>query len=160
MELQIKTATEDLLAGLQLEEASCAVARKVEQDGEELEHYSVEIKTTDAPLLIGKHGDNLNAFQHLLRMISGKKADELNRKIMVFVDVDGYRKRQDDDAVELACRRAEQVRTSGNPVKLQPMSGFMRRLIHLELAKPEWDDVFTESIGNSRFRAIVIKKQE
>ncbi|MCF7836718.1 KH domain-containing protein [Candidatus Gracilibacteria bacterium] len=160
MELQIKTATEDLLAGLQLEEASCTVARKVEQDGEELEHYSVEIKTTDAPLLIGKHGDNLNAFQHLLRMISSKKADELNRKIMVFVDVDGYRRRQDDDAVELACRRAEQVRASGNPVKLQSMSGFMRRLIHLELAKPEWDDVVTESVGSARFRAIVIKKKD
>ncbi len=159
MELKIKSLTEDLLAGLQLDEASCSVSRREVEEGEVLEHYSVEIKTTDAPLLIGKHGDNLNAFQHLLRLASSREADELNRKITIFVDVDGYRKRKEDDAVELACRRAEQVRTSGNPVKLAPMSGFLRRLVHLELAKPEWEDITTESTGSRGFRAIVIKKQ-
>lgn len=158
MELQIKSLAEDFLAGLQLDEASCSVNRRVEEEGEELEHYLVEIKTTDAPLLIGKHGDNLNAFQHLLRLAASKKADELNRRITLFVDVDGYRKRKEDDAVDLATRRATQVRETGNPSKLPPMSGFMRRLVHLELAKPEWEDVVTESIGRAGFRAIVIKK--
>ncbi len=160
MEFKIKSLAEDLLAGLQLEEASCSVERRTDKDGEELEHYSVEIKTTDAPILIGKHGDNLNAFQHLLYLAASKEADELNRRITIFVDVDGYRKQKEYDAVDLAKRRAEQVRTSGNSVKLSPMSGFMRRLIHLELAKPEWDDVITESTGSFGHRAIVIKKKE
>jgi len=159
MELKIKSIAEDLLAGLQLEEASCLVSRREEDEGD-LEHYSVEIKTTDAPLLIGKHGDNLNAFQHLLRLAASRAADELNRKITLVVDVDGYRKRKEEDAVELAKRRATQVRESGNPVKLPPMSGFMRRLVHLELAKPEWDDVITESAGNSGYRAVVIKRKD
>ncbi|MFH1546606.1 MAG: R3H domain-containing nucleic acid-binding protein [Patescibacteria group bacterium] len=159
MELTIKTAAEDLLAGLQLEEASVRVERKTQEDGEELEHYLVEIKTTDAPLLIGKHGDNLEAFQHILRLAASKKAETLNRQITLVVDVDGYRKRKEEDAVELAKRRAEQVRTSGNSVKLPPMSGFMRRLVHLELAKPEWDDIQTESVGNFGYRAVVIKSK-
>jgi len=159
MELIIKSATENLLAGLQLEEASCMVSRNAEKTDEELEHYLVNIKTTDAPLLIGKYGDNLDAFQHLLRLITGKKADELNRRITVLVDVDGYRKRKDDEFVDLARRRAEQVRSSGNSVKLPPMSGFVRRLVHLELMKPEWDDVMTESVGIGRFRAVMIKQK-
>jgi spoIIIJ-associated protein len=159
MELAIKSTAEDLLAGLQLEEASCMVNRRdQENDKDGLEHYAVEIKTTDAPLLIGKHGDNLNAFQHILRLAASQKADELNRKITLIVDVDGYRKRKEDDVIDLAKRRAEQVRESGNPVKLPPMSGFMRRLVHMELAKPEWDDVTTESAGDRGYRAIVIKK--
>ncbi|MBU1089789.1 KH domain-containing protein [Patescibacteria group bacterium] len=159
MELTIKTAAEDLLAGLQLEEASVRVERKIQEDGEELEHYLVEVKTTDAPLLIGKHGDNLEAFQHILRLAASKKAEELNRRITLVVDVDGYRKRKEEDAVELAKRRAEAVRASGNSVKLPPMSGFMRRLVHLELAKPEWDDIQTESVGNFGYRAVVIKSK-
>lgn len=158
MELQIKTLTEDFLAGLQLDEASCSVSRRVEVEGEELEHYFVQIKTTDAPLLIGRHGDNLEAFQHLLRLAASKKAEELNRRVTLFVDIDGYRKRKEDEAVELAQRRALQVRTTGNPVKLPPMDGFLRRLVHLELAKPEWEDVTTESAGRAGFRAVVIKK--
>ncbi len=158
MELAIKSIAEDFLAGLQLEEASVLVSRRVEEEGEELEHYSVDVKTTDAPLLIGKHGDNLEAFQHILRLAASKKADDLNRRSTLVVDVDGYRKRKEEDALDLAKRRAEQVRMSGNPVKLPSMSGFMRRLVHLELAKPEWEDLLTESTGERGFRAVVIKK--
>jgi len=160
MELQIKTIAEDFLVGLQLDEASVRVERKEAVEGEELEHYFVEIRTTDAPILIGRHGDNLNAFQHLLRIAASRKAEELNRKITLVVDVDGYLKRKEDDAVTLAVRRAEQVRTTGNPNKLPPMSGFMRRLVHLELAKPEWDDIATESTGRAGLRAIVIRKAD
>lgn len=160
MELVIKSAAEDILAGLCLDEASVRVERRDETPEEELERYFVEIKTTDAPLLIGKHGDNLAAFQHVLKKIAGKKSEELNRKIAVIVDVDGYLKRKEEEAVDLAKRRAEQVRTSGNPVKLPSMSGFIRRLVHLELAKPEWEDVVTESTGERNYRAIVIKRKE
>ncbi|MCK5472202.1 KH domain-containing protein [Candidatus Gracilibacteria bacterium] len=159
MELTIKSAAEDMLAGLQLDEASVLVKRREDKEGSDFEAYLVEIKTTDAPLLIGKHGDNLEAFQHILRLVASKKAEELNRRITLVVDVDGYRKKKEEEAIELAKRRAEQVRTSGNPVKLPPMSGFMRRLVHLELVKPEWDDLTTESTGNFGYRAVVIKKK-
>ncbi len=159
MELTIKSAAEDMLAGLQLDEASVLVKRREDEEGREVETYLVEIKTTDASLLIGKHGDNLEAFQYILRFVANKKAEELNRRVTLVVDVDGYRKKKEEEAVELAKRRAEQVRTSGNPVKLSPMSGFMRRLVHLELAKQEWDDIITESTGNSGYRAVVIKKK-
>jgi spoIIIJ-associated protein len=160
MELHIKSIAEDFLAGLQLEKASCVVSRRETEEDEDLEHYYVEIKTTDAPLLIGKHGDNLNAFQHLLRIAANKQVKELNRKVTIFVDVDGYRKRKEEDVVCLAIRRAQQVKDSGNSAKLPPMSGFMRRLIHLELAKPEWGDVVTESTGSFGYRAIVIRRKE
>jgi len=158
MELTIKTLAEDFLVGLQLDEASVRVVRKEKVDDNEFEHYLVEIKTTDAPLLIGRRGDNLTAFQHLLRLASSRKADELNRRITLVVDVDGYLKRKENDAIELGIRRALQVRETGNPVKLPPMSGFMRRLVHLELAKPEWEDITSESTGRAGFRAIVVKK--
>jgi len=157
MELVIKSTAEDILAALKLDEASVIVRRKEEQEGD-LEHYFVEVKTTDAPLLIGKHGDNLHAFQHLLRLIASKKGEELNRKVTLIADVDGYRKRREEESIELALRRAEQVRTSGNSVKLPPMSSFVRRLVHLELKKPEWEDIITESTGDRGFRAVVIKK--
>ena len=160
MELAIKEIVLDLLAYLKFEEASARVERQTDRESEdsEVEQYLVEIDTTAAPLLIGRHGDNLRAFQHILKMIVSKKAQEFNRKASVLVDVDGYRKRQEEESLELAMRRAEQVRRSGNPIKLPPMSGYQRRLIHLELMK--YDDLETDSTGEGRFRAIVIKRKE
>lgn len=158
MELVIKTAAEDILAGLQVDEATVRVERLPQSEEEELEQYLVEISTTDAPLLIGRHGDNLQAFQHILKLIVGKKSQELNRRITILVDVDGYLKRKQEEAVELAVRRAQQVRSSGNPVRLPPMSGYLRRLIHLEFTKPEWEDIVTESMGERGYRAVVLKK--
>ena len=160
MELIIKEVALDLLAGLKFDEASVRVERRQDQEDSEIEHYSVSVQTSSAPLLIGRHGDNLSSFQHVLKMIVSKKAQELNRKVTVFVDVDGYRKRQEEELIELALRRAEQVRQSGNSIKLPPMSGYQRRLVHLELMKPEWaDDIETESTGERGYRAVVIKRK-
>jgi spoIIIJ-associated protein len=158
MELVIKTAAEDILAGLQVDEATVRVERLAQSEEEELEQYLVEISTTDAPLLIGRHGDNLQAFQHILKLMVGKKSQELNRRITILVDIDGYLKRKQEEAVELAVRRAQQVRSSGNSIKLPPMSGYLRRLIHMEFTKPEWEDVTTESTGERGYRAVVLKK--
>lgn len=158
MELVIKSAAEDILAALQLDEASVRVQRKEQIEGTDLEQYLVDIKTTDAPILIGSHGESLRALQHLLRLVTSKKAKELNRKITLLVDIDGYRQRQEEEFIALALRRAEQVRTSGNPIKLPPMSSYQRRLIHIELAKEQWTDIVTDSIGARGLRAVVIKK--
>lgn len=160
MELVIKEVALDLLLGLKVEEASVRVTREVVSDKDGFESYRVDVTTTDAPLVIGRRGETLLSFQHVLRLIAEKRADQIHgRKITLVVDVDGYRKRQEEEALELASRRAEIVRSSGNSVKLPSMSPYLRRLVHVFFTTPEWEDIATESTGVGAFRAVVLKKR-
>jgi spoIIIJ-associated protein len=160
MELTIKETALSILTALKLEKPNVRVHRKTEKEEVEntIERYYLEIITTEAPLLIGRHGENLDAFKHILKIIINKKAFELERKVALFVDVDGYLQQKDEQILNLARRRATQVLTNGNLVKLQSMSSYTRRLIHLELRKPEWDGLTTESIGEGKSRTLIIKK--
>lgn len=160
MELIIKNIALDLLSALKVEEATVNVRREETPEGRNGEYYAVEISSSDSPLLIGRHGESLAAFQHILKMIAGDRAEkEHQRKIIIRVDIDGYRKRQEEEAIDLARRRAEQVRTTGNPVRLPPMEPYFRRAVHLYLMNAGWDDIIAESNGFGSSRAIMIKKK-
>ena len=81
MQVRIETFFRDL--GITLE--SCSV----KEDGDDL---SVELRTPDSPLLIGMHGKNLEAFQHILGRIAEK---ELGRFIHLHLEVNDYMKAKD-----------------------------------------------------------------
>jgi spoIIIJ-associated protein len=116
---------------------------------------SVEVKLSDpkdSNYLIGKHGKNLAAFQHLCRVLIKKKTIE---KISFSVDINDYRNGQRQTIIKIAREMAKKAMDDKKAVVLRPMSAFERRLVHIELEKIE--GVKTESLGEGDDRKVVIK---
>ncbi len=108
-------------------------------------------------ILIGEHGNNLSALEHLVKKIikkrHGGKDDE--GAISFTLDINDYRMRRLGDLKLDIKDAAKQVRVSGHEVPLRPMSSFERRMVHLLLA--EYPDIATESVGREPARRVVIK---
>ena len=111
---------------------------------------------TDSPaLLIGKHGQTLDAIERLLNCIINKASLVKKR---VFVDTEGYRGRREDRLIEMARQVAEKVRYTDREVVLAPMSARDRRVIHVALK--EDDIVSTYSQGEGEMRRVVVTTQQ
>lgn len=107
-------------------------------------------------MLIGKNGQNLNAFEHLIKLIINRKAGGEEQKRNVFVvDINDYRKTKAKYILDLARSAAQKVISSRRAEALLPMSAYERRLVHTELAA--YQELQTESIGEEPHRRIVIK---
>lgn len=116
--------------------------------------YRVDIDTDEAATLIGYHGETIYALQHLLKTLVWRKTNE---NIFIILDVDSYRKRQEESVLALAMRKVEAARKTMETQTLPAMSPYFRRVIHMALAKPEFSDIVTESIGEGEHRAVTIK---
>ena len=111
---------------------------------------------TDSPaLLIGKHGQTLDAIERLLNCIVNKAS--LVRK-RVFVNTEGYRERREERLIEMAHQVAEKVRYTDREVVLAPMSARDRRIIHVTLKGDEV--VSTYSQGEGEMRRVVVTTQQ
>ena len=111
---------------------------------------------TDSPaLLIGKHGQTLDAIERLLNCIVNK-ASLVKRR--VFVNTEGYRERREERLMEMAHQVAEKVRYTDRDIVLAPMSARDRRIIHVTLKEDEV--VSTYSQGEGEMRRIVVTTQQ
>ena len=115
----------------------------------------LNILTETPALLIGKHGQTLDAIERILNCIINK-ASLVKRR--VFVDTQGYRKRREERLVEMAREVAEKVKYTDRDVVLAPMSARDRRIIHVTLK--EDDVVFTYSQGDGDMRRVVVTTQQ
>ena len=115
----------------------------------------LNILTNSPALLIGKHGQTLDAIERLLNCIVNK-ASLVKRR--VFVDTEGYRERREERLIEMAHQMADQVKYSNREIALAPMSARDRRIIHVALK--EDDVVSTYSQGEGDMRRVVITTQE
>lgn len=123
-----------------------------DQNSEE-ENYSCNVLVSDdSNLLIGQHGINLQALQHIARLLVRKKISD---KIKFTLDVNSYREQKNQSVIELAKQAALQAVSEKRAVVMKPMSTYERRLVHMELAKNT--EVLTESIGEGESRKVVIK---
>jgi spoIIIJ-associated protein len=104
-------------------------------------------------LLIGKHGQTIDAIQYLVNAIVARgRGDE--RKPVV-VDAAGYRARRQSSLDSLAVRNAERAVSSGGAVELEPMTAVERKVVHLRLK--EFPGVSTRSEGTEPNRYVVIE---
>ena len=111
---------------------------------------------TDMPaLLIGKHGQTLDAIERLLNCIINK-ASLVKRR--VFVDTQGYRERREERLIEMAHQVAEKVKYTDRDVVLSPMSARDRRVIHVALKEDAV--VSTYSQGEGEMRRVVVTTQQ
>ena len=118
---------------------------------EDEESLTATCTAADAGLLIGRHGQTIDAIQYLLNAISYRRGEE--RKEVV-VDAAGYRDRRRATLESLALRTAEQVRASGEPAGLEPMTAVERKVVHLALK--ERAGVETRSEGTEPNRYVVV----
>lgn len=119
--------------------------------------YRIDIDSDETALLIGYHGETIYALQHLLKSLAWKKTGE---NVFLVLDVDGYRKRQEDNVIALAKKKAEALRRTASDQILPPMSPYLRRVVHMALAKPEYSDITTESMGEGEDRAVTLKLKQ
>ena len=111
----------------------------------------VEIKGDPTGRLIGRRGQTIEAFEHILSKIV---SHQLRKKITIHVDAEGYRKRLREKLEKLAYQTADYVAETGSARALEPMSSADRRLVHLALR--DRDDVITASEGRGNSRFVVI----
>jgi len=106
----------------------------------------------DLGLLIGRHGQTIDAIQYLANAVAYRAYGD-DRKSVV-VDAAGYRERRRETLEALAMRSAEQAKSTGEPVDLEPMSSIERRIVHLRLQ--DEPGVSTSSEGDEPYRYVVV----
>jgi spoIIIJ-associated protein len=105
----------------------------------------------DMALLIGRHGQTLDAIQELARTAVGRRLDD---RIRVLVDVGDYRKRAEERLVERAREIAERVQRTGEEEQLDPMNAYERKLVHDVIAEFESLESISEGVDPDRFVVI------
>ena len=115
----------------------------------------ITISGDDASVLIGHHGDTLDALQYLANLASARKNINGERdKSRVTIDIEGYRAKREETLRALARKMAGKALRNKRSVMLEPMSAYERRIIHSEIQKIE--GVSTNSVGSDNNRKIVI----
>jgi spoIIIJ-associated protein len=106
----------------------------------------------DVALLIGRHGQTIDAVQYLMNAISHRTHGDGRKEVVV--DAAGYRERRRATLESLAVRTAEQVLSRGERIELDPMTAVERKVVHLKLK--EFDGVQTSSEGTEPNRYVVV----
>ncbi len=120
----------------------------------------VEIVTGDAEpdrrlkRLIGRHGEVLEALQELTRLAVQSQTGERSR---LMLDIAGYRSNRRLELQELVERLGAQVQETGEPVQLNPMNPFERKVCHDKAAEM---GLYSESEGMAPNRYVVLSLDE
>jgi spoIIIJ-associated protein len=105
-------------------------------------------------LLIGRHGQTLDALQDIVRSAVQRQTEARCR---VIVDVEDYRKRRRSQLAERARSVAARVRRTGRPERLEPMSPYERKIVHDTLNAV--GGVETASEGEDPQRRVVVRRR-
>ena len=122
----------------------------IDEDGN-ASSIGLNIEGEDLGILIGRLGQTMASLQHIVRVIM---AHNMEVRLPIVLDVEGYKQRRCEGLRALAARLADQVKNRKMPFSMEPMTAFERRVIHLALA--DHPDVFTESTGVGESRKVVI----
>jgi len=134
---------EEIVDGLRLD----AEIEVEEQDGV----LSGRLNGEDVGLFIGRHGQTIDAVQHLAQRIVFPEGPS---SVRVVIDANGYRARRSEALRADADEAADEALRSGKPVDLDPLPPFERRIVHEYLR--ERGGVETHSEGNEPERYLVI----
>ncbi|MER6460118.1 R3H domain-containing nucleic acid-binding protein [Streptomyces sp. NPDC048409] len=81
----------------------------------------------DLQKLVGRDGEVLEALQELTRLAVHRETGDRSR---LMLDISGYRAQKRTELSELGAKAAAEVKSTGEPVKLKPMSPFERKVVH------------------------------
>jgi spoIIIJ-associated protein len=145
----LKETLEELLKRIEVEYT------KITIDEDEKDNFSINIHSENPSLLIGYHGENIQALQHLLKVLVWQKCP--SEQFNILLDIDDYRKRQEENVISLAIRKIEKLRETGRKQSLPAMSPYFRRKIHTLCMSPGYNDIETFSEGDGDTRHIILK---
>jgi predicted RNA-binding protein Jag len=123
------------------------------------EYRQVKVTTDDASagMLIGRHGQTVDAVEHLVERMASNAIDARAR---INLDINNYRMRREESLVERVHEIGDRVRETGRPVHLEPMSGRERRIVHLETEKLGGLRTFTMDGSGGKHVVISLVEEE
>ena len=135
---------------------ACPEGEEYEIVGEADRYPAVEITGSGSGILIGHHGETLDAIQCLLNLASIRKSDqEVGADyVKIALDIENYRAKREETLRALAKRMAARAVKYKRNVFLEPMNAYERRIIHSELQGVPF--VSTHSVGTDKNRKIII----
>ena len=118
---------------------------------------TVNMEGEDMGVLIGKRGQTLDSLQYLVSLVVNKDVDGY---IHVKADTENYRERRKKTLENLARNIAFKVKRTRQPVALEPMNPYERRIIHSALQNEKYITTYSE--GEEPYRKVVValKKDE
>ena len=119
---------------------------------EDDESITLTVTGADLGMLIGRHGQTIDAIQYLVNAIVFRRHPDDRKEIVV--DAAGYRERRRTSLEALAVRSAQRALQSNERVELDPMTAVERKVVHIRLK--EFDGVETSSEGTEPNRYVVI----
>ena len=152
---EVKKAAHDFLVG---------VFATMDMDVEITEDYqketgilTVNMEGDDMGVLIGKRGQTLDSLQYLVSLVVNK---DVEGYIHVKADTENYRERRKKTLENLAKNIAFKVKRTRQPVALEPMNPYERRIIHSALQNEKYITTYSE--GEEPYRKVVValKKDE
>ena len=152
---EVKKAAHDFLEG---------VFKTMDMDVEISEDYqkdkgilTVNMEGEDMGVLIGKRGQTLDSLQYLVSLVVNKGIDGY---IHVKADTENYRERRKKTLENLAKNVAFKVKRTRQPVALEPMNPYERRIIHSALQNEKFITTYSE--GEEPYRKVIValKKDE
>jgi len=143
-----KKFVKDITVGMGIED--------VVLESQRTENYiKITMHSENSSLLIGKGGRTLASLQTLLRAAISK---EVPFKVNVVLDVENYKIRQEHNIERLAKKLAKEVIKTKEPITMDSMNSYERRLVHNVLGN--FKGITTESEGEEPNRKVVIKPIE
>ncbi len=143
----IKQTTEKLLKLLQVEGSFDIIENE--------EGAEIILTTKDTGIVIGYHGETLEALSLILSLCISKK---IGRFIRISMEVGDYKKDRTEFLKSLALETKDRVLRENREIMLPSLKSWERRIVHLFLQEDE--EVLSESIGEGRERTLVIKPRE
>lgn len=136
-----------------LEDVFAAMKIEVElQRSETEEGILFQIEGESLGILIGKHGQTLDALQYLTNLAANRGV--AGERLHVQLDIEGYRARREETLTRLAGHLAEKACRIGQEIHLEPMNRHERKIIHMALQDSR--RVSTYSAGDEPRRYVVI----
>ena len=102
--------------------------------------------------LIGRHGETLDAIQHIVTNVVNLKRD--NATVRVQVDAADYRSKRQAALEQLARRMADNAKKYNSNMTLEPMNAYERHIIHVTLQ--DVPGIATFSTGSEPQRRVII----
>ncbi|MEV5374763.1 MULTISPECIES: Jag family protein [Streptomyces] len=104
----------------------------------------------DLQKLVGRDGEVLEALQELTRLAVNRETGDRSR---LMLDIAGFRARKREELAKVGAQAAAEARSTGSPVKLDPMTPFERKVVHDAVAAA---GLRSESEGEEPQRFVVV----
>ncbi|MBU3922885.1 hypothetical protein KJ684_01445 [Patescibacteria group bacterium] len=125
---------------------------KKDNSTKDRELLMINVLTEQADFLLKDEALELNALQHILRLLVLRTAPDHN---FIILDINNYKEKRQKLLEKLAEKIIKDIRKTKKSIVLDPMPAYERRIIHLKLA--EQPDIVSESTGQEPERKIVVR---